>query len=71
MDSKASLTSRHFLFQVCLSLLVDHWPEPKLDVVPALFLSRDSQQMGQCSPRTKQLAIPTLGGNSVCVNSNY
>lgn len=31
MDSRASLTSRHFIFQVCPSLLVDHWPEPKLD----------------------------------------
>lgn len=50
-DSRASLTSRHFIFQVCSSLLVDHWPEPKLDasssIVPKLRFLTDGPMWSQ------------------------
>lgn len=61
MDSRASLTSRHFIFQVCPSLLVDHWPEPKLDasssIVPKLRFLTDgpvwSQDEATCTPHPR------------------
>lgn len=61
MESRASLTSRHFVFQVWPSLLADHWPEPKLHASSRIVLEQKfttdgpvwSQDETTCTPHPR------------------